>query len=171
MHAKRILVPSDFSSCSEAALGYAIVLAKDHKGPDSELIVEYLDEITQGKVYAGIDARDRAYGVALTRLAEDHLYWNMVAARWLDDDWWPNIVDGFFHIAPALIRPLAANAARRQVRQTYNLQGLGRHSLEEQRGFAERDLQALTDAVGSEGFLFADTPNIYDFTIASIMAA
>ena len=40
----------------------------------------------------------------------------VVASRWLDDDWWPNVVDGFFHIAPALIRPLAANAARRRTR-------------------------------------------------------
>jgi glutathione S-transferase len=140
------------------------------KLPDSELIVQYLDEITQGKVFAGISAKDRAYGVALTRLAEDHLYWLMVASRWLDDQWWPNIVEGFFHIAPAPVRPLVATLARRQVRQTYNLHGLGRHSLAEQRGFAQRDLQALEDAVDADGFLFSATPNVYDFTVASIMA-
>ncbi len=42
---------------------------------DSELIVEHLDQATGGKVYAGLDATQRAFGVALTRLAEDHLYW------------------------------------------------------------------------------------------------
>nr|MDJ0866730.1 glutathione S-transferase C-terminal domain-containing protein [Myxococcota bacterium] len=62
------------------------------------------------------------------------------------------------------------NLARRQVRQTYHLQGLGRHTLEEQRGFAERDLQALEDAVGAGGFLFGDTPNVFDFTVAGFMA-
>lgn len=137
---------------------------------DSELITEYLDGVTGGRVYAGLSPRDRAHGVALVRLAEDHLYWIMVASRGLDDDWWPNIVEGFFHIAPAVVRPLVANLARRQVRQTYHLQGLGRHTLEEQRGFAERDLQALQDAVGGEGFLFGDTPNIFDFTVAGLMA-
>jgi glutathione S-transferase len=152
---------------------------------DSELITERLNEITQGKVYTGLTPQERAYGVALSRLAEDHLYWIIVASRWLDDAWWPNIVEGFFHIAPVLIRPLAANAARRQVRQTYNLQGLGRHSLAEQRGFAERDLQALQDAVSgnaavsgegavsgnaADGFLFGPTPNIFDFTVAGILA-
>lgn len=137
---------------------------------DSELIVEYLDELSGGKVYEGLTATDKAIGVAMTRLAEDHLYWIIVASRWLDDDWWPNIVRDFFHIAPAPIRPLVSRLARREVRQTYHLQGLGRHSLEEQRGFARRDLQALQDAISIDGFLFGDTPNVYDFTVASILA-
>ncbi|MCR9262049.1 MAG: glutathione S-transferase family protein [Pseudomonadaceae bacterium] len=138
--------------------------------PDSELITEYLNDLTGGAVYAGLTNQQQAYGVALARLTEDHLYWIMVASRWLDDNWWPNVVDGFFHIAPALIRPLAAGAARRQVRQTYELQGLGRHSISEQRGFAERDLQALEYAVEGQDFLFGDTPNIFDFTVAGVMS-
>ena len=77
---------------------------------DSELIVEYLDEITQGQVYAGLTARDKSYGLGLSRLAEDHLYWIMVASRWLDDDWWPNIVEGFFGVVPKLIRSLVPRA-------------------------------------------------------------
>jgi glutathione S-transferase len=137
---------------------------------DSELITEYLDELTGGRVYVGLDAHERAQGVALARLVEDHLYWLFVASRWLDDDWFPNIVDGFFHIAPAIIRPLVARAARRQVRQTLHLHGLGRHSLEEQRGFLERDLQALEDAVPENGFLFGEAPGIFDFTVAGMMA-
>jgi glutathione S-transferase len=137
---------------------------------DSELITEYLDELTGGRVYAGLSARDRAEGVALARLVEDHFYWLFVASRWLDDDWFPHVVDGFFHIAPALVRPLVARAARRQVRQTLHLQGLGRHTLEEQRGFLERDLQALQDAVPDSGFLFGDEPCIFDFTVAGMMA-
>ncbi|XOV82226.1 MAG: glutathione S-transferase family protein [bacterium] len=137
---------------------------------DSELITQYLDELTGGAVYAGLSSQQQAYGVALTRLAEDHLYWLMVASRWLDDNWWPNVVDGFFHIAPAIIRPLAANAARRQVRQTLDLQGLGRHSISEQRGFAERDLKALENAVDGYEFLFSDTPNIFDFSVAGVMS-
>ncbi|MGE0624882.1 MAG: glutathione S-transferase family protein [Pseudomonadales bacterium] len=137
---------------------------------DSELITEHVDKLTQGRVYAGLTPAQRAQGVALTRLAEDHLYWLMVASRWLDDDWWPNVVDGFFGIAPKPLRPLVAGLARRQVRQTYHLHGLGRHTLEEQRGFAGRDLKALEDAVPSDGFLFGSTPNIFDFTVAGMMA-
>lgn len=138
---------------------------------DSELITEFLDAHTQGRVYAGLSAKDKAYGVAVSRLAEDHLYWMIVASRWLEDDWYPNVVEGFFHIAPKLVRPLVAGMARREVARTYRLQGLGRHTKAEQQGFAHRDLQALNDAVPVEsGFLFGDTPNVFDFTVAAMMA-
>jgi len=137
---------------------------------DSELITEHLDATTQGRVYAGLNDAQKAQGVALTRLAEDHLYWIMVASRWLDPEWWPNVVAGFFGQLPAIIRPIASTMARRQVAQTYHLQGLGRHSLEEQRGFAERDLVALNAAVPAADFLFGPSPGIFDFTVASLMA-
>ena len=54
-------------------------------------------------------------GLAFTRLAEDHLYWLMVASRWLDDNWWPNVVDGFFGTLPGIIRPVITGIARRQI--------------------------------------------------------
>ena len=137
---------------------------------DSELIAQYLDDYTGGNVYAKLTPAQKAQGVALTRLAEDHLYWIMVASRWLDDDWWPNVVQGFFGALPGIIRSLVAGMARRQITRTYQLHGLGRHSLDEQANFARRDLEALDAAVPSEGFLFGDEPNIFDFTVAGMMA-
>ncbi len=137
---------------------------------DSELIVEYLEEKTGGGVYTGLSDEQRAGGVALTRLAEDHLYWLMVASRWLDDQWWPNVVEGFFSPLPAPLRQLVSTIARRRIRKTYDLHGLGRHTLEEQKGFARRDLQALSAAVPAEGFLYTPQPGIYDFTVAGLMA-
>ncbi len=138
--------------------------------PDSELIVEYLDGITQGQVYKDLSEEQKARGLAYTRLAEDHLYWLMVASRWLDDAWWPNVVDGFFGGFPAPIRPLVTRLARRQVRQTYQLHGLGRHTLEEQRGFARRDLAALQAAAEGDGFLLGSEPNVHDFAVAGLLA-
>jgi len=161
-------VQSDPRKAPKGKLPYLI--ADGRVIADSELITEYLDELTGGRVYAGLSGRERAQGLALARLVEDHLYWLFVASRWLDDDWFPNIVDGFFHIAPAIIRPLVARAARRQVRQTLHLHGLGRHTPDEQRGFFKRDLQALEDAVPESGCLFGDDPGIFDFTVAGMMA-
>ena len=137
---------------------------------DSELITEFLDNETQGQVYAGLSKAQKAQGVALSRLAEDHLYWLMVASRWVDDWWWPNVVEGFFGALPALVRKPIAGIARRRVIKTMELHGLGKHSLQEQKGFARRDLEALAAAVPAEGFLFAEKPNIYDFTVAAMMA-
>jgi glutathione S-transferase len=162
---------ADISDPRKAPKGKLPFLVVDGKKiPDSELIVEYLDTLTAGKVYAGLSAGQKGQGFALTRLAEDHLYWLLVASRWLDEDWWPNVVKGFFGSLPALIRPIASGIARRRMIQTYNLHGLGRHSLEEQKGFARRDLEALEGVVPAEGFLFGDQPNIFDFTVAALMA-
>ena len=137
---------------------------------DSELVLLYLDELTQGRVFEGISAQQKAYGMGLSRLAEEHLYWTIVASRWLDDKWWPNVVEGFFHIAPAVVRPFIANIARKQVRKTYEYQGLGLHTQSEQEGFVRRDMQALQDAITEDGYLFGNTPNVFDFTITGILA-
>lgn len=137
---------------------------------DSELIVEYIDKKTGGKVYEGLTPAQKAQGLALTRLVEEHLYWIGVASRWLDDAWWPNVVEGFFHIIPWPFRSLGAGMARKEVRKTYHLQGLGRHSEEEQESFARRDLLAIRDSIPTSGFLFGNTPCIYDFTIAAFFA-
>ena len=164
----KLLVESDPRKAPKGKLPYLI-----HDGQriaDSELITEYLDGITDGKVYAGLTSAQKASGLALVRLAEDHLYWLLVASRWLDDKWWPNVVQGFFGTVPVLLRPIATTIARKQVAKTYDLQGLGRHSLKEQKGFAERDLAALAAALPQEGFLFGEQPNIFDFSIAGILA-
>lgn len=155
----------------KAPKGKLPVLVADGKTlPDSELIAEYLDGITDGGVFGRLGERENGLGVAYTRLAEDHLYWILVASRWLDDAWWPNVVEGFFGFVPRLVRPLAAGAARRQVAKTYQLHGLGRHTLEEQRGFARRDLAALEAGVSDGGFLTGAEPNVHDFAVAALLA-
>ena len=159
---------ADPRKAPKGKLPYLVVDGR--KIADSELITEYLDQLTGGKVYAGLSPQQKGQGVALARLVEDHLYWLMVASRWLDDAWWPNVVDGFFGFVPGLLRPIASGLARKQVAKTIDLHGLGRHNLDEQKDFARRDLAALAAVVPAEGFLFGDAPGIYDFTVASMLA-
>ena len=137
---------------------------------DSELILEHLDRKTNGGLYGHLTPAERADGVAFTRLTEEHLYWTMVASRWLDDAWWPHIVSGFFAAFPFPLRQVGSMLARRQVRQTYYLQGLGRHTLEEQQGFARRDLEALAGKIGAGPFLLGEKLTAFDFGIAAFLA-
>ena len=137
---------------------------------DSELIAEYLDERTEGQVFAGLTAAQLGKGWAAVRLAEDHLYWMIVASRWLDDDWWPHVVEGFFGTVPGPLRALIAKVARRDVVKTYHLHGLGRHSLEEQQGFARRDFAALAGCIEEGGFITGSQANYFDFAVAAILA-
>ena len=63
---------------------------------DSEIILEHLDKTHNGVLYGSLTDAEYAQGYAFTRLAEDHLYWLLVASRWLDDEWFLNIVNEFF---------------------------------------------------------------------------
>jgi glutathione S-transferase len=75
---------------------------------DSELILEYLDAKADGRLYGDVSDQEHATGLAFTRLIEDHLYWMVVASRWLDDDWFHNVREGFFSNLPPVIKTLVA---------------------------------------------------------------
>lgn len=137
---------------------------------DSELILDYLDQTSQGALYGNLDSEQTAKGFAFVRLAEDHLYWLVVASRWLDDSWWPNVDRDFFGSLPFPLRQLVPRIARSRIKKTYNLHGLGLHSLDEQQEFARKDLQALNGAVQGREFLLGDTISVFDFAVASMMA-
>ncbi len=137
---------------------------------DSELILEYLDQKTDGGLYGKLSPEQIGQGYAWTRLIEDHLYWLMVASRWLDDQWWPHVKQGFFASMPFPLKVIVPIVARRQVRQTYSLHGLGKHTLSEQKEFARRDFQALNNVLSNQPFLLGHELTVFDFTVASLLA-
>ena len=137
---------------------------------DSELILDYLDKSSDGGLYGKLSANHIAQGFAYVRLAEDHLYWLIVASRWVDDSWWPNVDQGFFGSLPFPLRQLVPMIARNRIKKTYRLHGLGLHSLEEQKEFARKDLHALNEAIGGKTYLFGDQISVFDFSIASMLA-
>ena len=137
---------------------------------DSELIFEKLDQASTGALFGQLSSEEYARGYAFTRLTEDHLYWLVVASRWLDDAWFPNVVKGFFGNLPGLIRPIASGMARRQVLKTLDLHGLGRHNLDEQADFARRDLLALSRALEGHSFIAGDRLTVFDFAVAGLLS-
>ena len=137
---------------------------------DSELILSHLDAVSQGKIYGGLSDAERGIGFAFTRLAEDHLYWLMVASRWLDDEWFHNVVRDFFHFVPGLVRSVVANSERRRMAKTLMLHGLGKHAFEEQQGFARRDLKAISDASSVTPYLTGHRITVFDFTLAGMLS-
>ncbi len=138
--------------------------------PDSELILEHLDKKTNGGLFGDLSAQELAIGTAFTRLAEDHLYWMIVAARWLDDEWFKVVKKDFFGDLPAPIGWLASTMARKQMRQTYNLHGLGRHSFEEQKNFARRDLEAIVAQLStSSSYIAGDRLTVFDFAVVGML--
>ena len=146
------------------------IVLEGEKIADSEIILEHLDAQHGGKLYGELSDEEYARGYAFTRLAEDHLYWLMVASRWLDDEWFPNVVAEFFDFVPWPIRTLASNGARKQVLKTLDLHGLGRHNLDEQADFARRDLRTLSRALSTHPYIAGDSLTAFDFAVASLLA-
>lgn len=138
--------------------------------PDSELILAHLDQKTNGGLFGNLTPQELAAGTAFTRLAEDHLYWLMVASRWLDDEWFKVVKRDFFGGLPAPVSWLVSMLARRQVRQTYNLHGLGRHSLQEQKDFARKDLEAIAAQLTASNYIAGDRLTVFDFAVVGILA-
>ncbi|WOJ92885.1 Tom37 metaxin N-terminal-like domain-containing protein [Congregibacter variabilis] len=137
---------------------------------DSELIFQHLDRKSGGALYGNLQPGEYGQGMAYTRLVDDHLYWLMVASRWLDDAWFVNVKKGFFSAFPFGLRTVIGGLARRQMRQTYVLHGLGKHSLEEQQGFARRDLAALEDALDGKTHLLGERLTVFDFSVVSLLS-
>lgn len=137
---------------------------------DSELILAHLDKKTDGGLFDQLTAEEVAVGTAFSRLADDHFYWMIVASRWLDDGWFNNVKRAFFDPLPWPISKIIPIVARRSVRKTYDLHGLGRHTMEEQQSFLKRDIAAIEAWLSEHQFIASNRITVYDFTVASMLA-
>jgi len=118
---------------------------------------------------AGLTSEQKAIGWALEKLCEDHLYWLVLAERWMDDD---NFAAGparFFDSAPAPLRPLIRAMVRRKIGQALHAQGLYRHSPAERRELIQRGFAAGAAILGDTPFLFGDAPHGADATLGAFV--
>jgi glutathione S-transferase len=118
----------------------------------------------------GLDPEQRAIGWAFERTAEDHLYWALVDARWLDD---ANFAKGpatFFQKVPGLVRPAVVAMIRRQVRKSLRGQGLGRHSRSEIVALGSRSTDAIADFLGDKPYFMGAEPTGVDATMFAFAA-
>jgi glutathione S-transferase len=119
---------------------------------------------------AGLDAQQRATAWAFEKLAEDHLYWIGVHARWIDNSNFQKGPAKFFDRVPALVRPLAIAFVRRKLRNTLHGQGIGRHKPEEITALGIRSVQAITEYLGDKPYFMGDAPKGVDATMFAFAA-
>jgi glutathione S-transferase len=101
----------------------------------------------------GLSPAERGTAWAFEKMCEDHLYWAMMYARWIDDANFEAGPRKFFHVVPAPLRPFLATMIRRQVRRNLWGQGLGRHSAQEVAQLAERAIGAIAATLGDKPHL------------------
>lgn len=129
---------------------------------DSSFIQKHLEHRRGIDFSGGYGAADLATGMAIQRMLEEHLYWLVAHARWIRDEDFNRGPRIFFDKLPALMRPFVIAMVRRQVRQSLQAQGLGRHTDEERLVLAQDDLAAVSGILDDRPYLLGDRICGYD---------
>jgi glutathione S-transferase len=137
---------------------------------DSTFIRWHIEKKYQFDFDRGLTPEQRSTAWAFEKMLEDHLYWTVVHARFMDD---ANFAKGprtFFRAIPAPVRPLVVAMVRRQVRRTLRGQGTGRHSPEEIVALGTRSIDATADYLGAKPFMMGAEPTGLDATAFPFIA-
>jgi glutathione S-transferase len=118
----------------------------------------------------GLDQEQRAIAWAFEKLAEDHLYWALVEARWVDKANFNQGPRNFFGAVPAPMRPFVIAMVRRQVLKNLHAQGMGRHSRAEIGSLATRGIDAVASYLGQKSCFMGSEPSGVDATIFAFVA-
>jgi len=133
---------------------------------DSTFIRAHLEKKYGFDFDAGLCTSERAVSWAMERMLEDHLYFALLHARWLDDANWAKGPSHFFDGAPEG----TAAAARERLRGMLYGQGTGRHSDAEIAELGGRSLEALSNFLGDKPYLMGETICGADATAFAMVA-
>lgn len=137
---------------------------------DSTLIRLHLED-KYGVVFDdGLTDCERAVSWAFEKMVEEHLYFAIVHARWIDRAEFDKGPRRFFDTVPAVARPIAIVMVRRMVRRQLHEHGMGRHSHEEITRLAIRDLNAIDAFLEGKSWLMGEKPCAADASVWSMVA-
>lgn len=147
-----------------------VLRTRERLMPDSDTIRHWLE--SQGADFdQGLSDIQKGQSRALIRMAEDHLYFQLVADRWCNDQVWPHLRDTFFHEIPRFARGFVSSSIRKSVIKGLDMHGVTRFSEAERLDRVEQDLNAITAFLWQSPFLMGDRPTSADLSVAPILAA
>ncbi len=132
-----------------------------HVVADTSLIIEYLKQKYGDSLDANLTPLQKAQGLALQRMMEEHLYWSLLYSRWMGDNW-PVVKKTFFAKLSLPLRMILPTLAQKSVEKAMQGHGLGLHTTEEIYQFGIQDLQALSAFLSQHEFLLGDKPTSID---------
>lgn len=138
---------------------------------DSGLIIQHLATAHGVDLDQGLTARQKALSRAIITMLEEHVYFALVWARWIDDAVWPTTKQLYFGMLPPAIAEQVSTGARENVRRNLYGQGIGRHTPEEITALAEADLAALAELLGDGPWLHGDRPSRADASILAFVTS
>jgi glutathione S-transferase len=137
---------------------------------DSTFIRWHLENKYRIDFDKGLSEEQRAIAWAFEKMAEDHLYWTLVDARWVDEANFAKGAKNFFQNIPAPVRPLVVALIRRKVKRALHGQGMGRHTGAEIVALGTRSIAAIADFLGPKPFFMGSDPTGADATVFAFVA-
>lgn len=125
---------------------------------DSTFIRRHIEQKYGFDFDAGLDAAQRASAWAVERMCEDHLYFAMLEARWMDHDAFRKGVGTMFGAIPPPLRPIAKAMLRHSNAARLRGHGLGRHAKDDIVTLALRDIDSLAALIGDKPHLMGAEP-------------
>jgi len=135
---------------------------------DSQLISDMLQNELQKFPDSSLTDEQRAIGLSMRILFEDHLYWCFVNWRYIEDKGQGCLdVAGYGCAWKTTFMILLRTTLR--VDKCLYYQGMGRHTKEEVHQFCRTGLKAFADYLGDKAFLFGDTPHTDDCAVFGLL--
>lgn len=134
-----------------------------HFVTDSSDILDYLKKKYGDPLDAALTPAQRGVGLFVRRTLEEHLYWALVYARWMEAEGFALTREFFKPILPPVIGGVILDKViRGSLRKSLHAHGLGRHAREDIYRRGVEDIDALAAVLGDKPFLLGDQPTSFD---------
>jgi len=128
---------------------------------DSQFIMEMLMKRFSKDPDHCLTKEQKAIGLSMRVLFEDHIYWGLVHWRYVEDD-----LDGVLSVYNTnFISRFFFRRFKPRVIKSLYMQGFGRHSTEEIHSLVRKAITGFADYLGDKDFLFGDEPHVDDCAI------
>jgi len=137
---------------------------------DSEIIIDRLLHLGEAAESDDLSEEQKAKGILIRRMVEEHMYFVLMHSRWVDDTGWTVFGPMVFSHIPGLIRPFLSKKIRKIVKKNLWAQGISRHSDAEIYEKGARDIKALSALLGESDYFLAEKPGIADASAYGLLA-
>jgi glutathione S-transferase len=129
---------------------------------DSDFIIELLKKKFGDAIDNELSRSEKAMGLTIKRMFEDHYFWAMVYSRWFDEAVWAVTSKDFFGGLSWPLQKIIPILRKKRMGKVLYHQGIGRNTQKEIYDPAKKDLDAFVEILADKAFVFGDQPTTID---------
>lgn len=136
---------------------------------DSETIIDYLAKKYNIDMDKDLSDREKALSFSIRKMLEEHFYFLLVYARWIDDEGWADTSQTIKRLFPPVLRSVLPGIIRKGLKKTLYGQGTARHSREEIVTKVNEVFQTLESLLDGKEFLMGEKASLVDICAFSFI--